>query len=739
MATTTGRELLVRSSSAALLDDNESPKRPRCTTACETCRRRKERCDGHQPCAQCRRRGVSASCHFVHRPGPESVTETSRSRKAAAASCGNKRNSVRGATVSSTSTRASMATGVPAPADHGPVASFLDDSAQHGQAHALAAATSPVGESTRMIQDHNGRFMFIGDSANLSFLQVIRRMVGQSLGSCSFVDDPLRYIMVEASPSSNGMAGPKCTLSPRVMAPPRPDLTLLDAERLVERYSLASSCVVDLFDEADIVRELPSWLSSGPGSSIPSPLMYLILAIGAQTSIEDRDALAASLFTQGRDLAAQRFLDDASIFTVQAYCLVSFYLLNAARRNAAFMYLGIAVRAAYALGLHRREIAAAFAPEERLSRERAWKVLRILDLLMSASLGRPPSTAETRDTEAQDSDYSASTDLCHIFEKILTDIYSRRMVTTEALSNIGAHHRRWAKRFYDGLGADHIQPHEALQGAAVPNIGLLHVKEAYYWTIILLTRPFLTDSVGEHIKRSMAASRLSSKASSPEPCTASDSNKTLIYACVDSAIRTIDLLTVIKGVDAVPKRLPFVVNSLFVAALVVGLSVFGDLWQMYSLEPRLAVARELLSQFSHDAIAQRNANIVEYLREACRSYIQRRTSQLMDDQSMEVGSMFGQIHLERSRAPTRQHSPRRSATSNIAGGTSAAREDLPSEADDGHGSVANDLGYLFDGPTDFASLPYPIMSPRTVWFDSFETNTPLFSTINHADNFLYAS
>ncbi len=48
----------------------------------------------------------------------------------------------------------------------------------------------------------------------------------------------------------------------------------------------------------------------------------------------------------------------------------------------------------------------------------------------------------------------------------------------------------------------------------------------------------------------------------------SASNKVLAHACVDSAIRTIHLLEVLLDFEDIPKRLPFVVNSIFVAALI---------------------------------------------------------------------------------------------------------------------------------------------------------------------------
>jgi hypothetical protein len=41
----------------------------------------------------------------------------------------------------------------------------------------------------------------------------------------------------------------------------------------------------------------------------------------------------------------------------------------------------------------------------------------------------------------------------------------------------------------------------------------------------------------------------------------------------------------------------------------------------------------------------------------------------------------------------------------------------------------------FDLPDDFANTPQPIMTPRTLWFNSFDENMPLFSTISNANDF----
>src|SRR6202012_3008262 len=97
----------------------------------------------------------------------------------------------------------------------------------------------------------------------------------------------------------------------------------------------------------------------------------------------------------GRQLAMFTLIDDPSLTTVQAFTLITYYMIAACRRNAAFTNLGVAVRAAYTLGIHLHETNVAFVRKEGISRERAWKSLRVCDLFLSASMGRPPATSET--------------------------------------------------------------------------------------------------------------------------------------------------------------------------------------------------------------------------------------------------------------------------------------------------------------------------------------------------------
>ncbi|KAF4502681.1 transcriptional regulatory [Fusarium agapanthi] len=429
-----------------------------------------------------------------------------------------------------------------------------------------------------LIQDGHGMFVFIGDAANLSFLQIIRRLVRDSLGPCVFTEDALQHLMVEAKPSDSSI----WLVSIMDDAPVMPEEA--EARYLVSWFFRSTSCVLNLFEEGQISESMASWYqkcSEEQEDKASVAVFFLIFAIGAQTCPENRDKEAEQYFNYGRFLTTSVIMDDISISAVQSNILITMYLLGASRRNAAFMYLGSAFRAAYALGIQRHDVNKHFKQSEYLVRERLWKVLRVLDLFMSASLGRPPSIHETRNT-GTDENCSASNDLCAIFEDILTNIYSPQKVSNSHLERISEHHRQWANKFPLGLATDSIKQSKFIDeadGKETPNIGLCHLKEAYCWTIMLLARPSLTKSASKHMYKA------SQDMSQWEPSTtATEPDQVLAFSCVDSAVRTVDLLKVMGDNREIPKRLPFVVNSLFVAELVLGTAYFNDLDHIFPLE-----------------------------------------------------------------------------------------------------------------------------------------------------------
>ncbi|TWU70582.1 hypothetical protein ED733_000685 [Metarhizium rileyi] len=495
-----------------------------------------------------------------------------------------------------------------------------------------AAATAL--DQSRLALDKKGRFMYLGDSANPSFLQSIRRLVRETQGPCPFVDDPLRPAMVEASPE-----GLPAWLDAGPDRKPRPVFTEEEAKHFAQQYCLCTNGVLDLFDKAVLLDQLPQAIAQDAVAlPLAKPIVYLVLAIGAQSSPRDLGEIAESCFNRGRYLSARYLMDDPSTLAVEAYILITLYLLAASRRNAAFMHLGLAVRAAYALGLHLEAVSLRFTPEEFKQRERIWKSLRSLDMLSSALLGRPPSTKETRNTASSKS-YSACNDLLSIMEDVLTNVYEQRQISAVTLSRVASRQRQWAAIFTRGLAADNIEPGEKMEGGCAPNFGLTHVKIVFHWTVMLLTRPFLSERVTAHARQSASGLRGTCQSWTP-----AESSRVLAHACVNSAIRTLALLEPLIHAWETPTRLPFTVSCVVHSALVIGLAHFGDMNTIFPLDKFMYTARSLLRQFSSDAVALRNSTIVQLLHEACQAYAERKHAAAMNIEGELITSLFGQLH-----------------------------------------------------------------------------------------------
>jgi len=97
--------------------------------------------------------------------------------------------------------------------------------------------------------------------------------------------------------------------------------------------------------------------SSPQEASSQSSLANLVLAIGAQgaPSGHVQTKIEKECLTLAQTVAFSGMLENPSLGMIKVFLLLAFYMLGACRRNAAFMYLGVAVRAAHALGLHNPE------------------------------------------------------------------------------------------------------------------------------------------------------------------------------------------------------------------------------------------------------------------------------------------------------------------------------------------------------------------------------------------------
>ncbi|KAL2831298.1 hypothetical protein BJY01DRAFT_254337 [Aspergillus pseudoustus] len=591
----------VSTSLIPTLDSHQGVERPtRRRKACDNCRRRKERCDGLQPCGRCKRRRVDGECRRLL-----PVCHSSQQQR--------KRSS--------------------------PATELLPTAAAQDFLHPNHDQSSPF--LTTICTD-----IFTSsstDSIVFHTTHLIRNSYGAyivALGPCTFTEEPPEGDLVDEHPTVSANEA-DVNVEPQRPSP-------ADARYYLKWYARATSCVFDLFAYDELEAEIIPWLDEPVSADARSCAYFLVLAIGAQCAPHDHETRADSYFSHGQYLASTKFIGTSSMPMVRIYCLIAMYLLNASRLNVASMHLSVATRAAQGLGVHRADISALFSATETSNRERVWKVLRVLDLFLSTCLGQQPSTTETRDTNTQQ-EYSASTDLCNIFEKILSEIYAKQDLSPTALQQVSRHHREWASRFRDGLMTDHISAEEessaTRDGNKQPNIGLCHPKEAYYWTILLVTRPYLLNLVQTHL--SCAAYSVRSPVTDnlyTYPGLDRESDSLLAHASVNSAVLSIDLLQGLLKAEEIPKRLPYVVNSVVNSALVLGLGFFADLDRLFPLNYAMGQGEKLLDRFqAHDPTAKWSLQIVQNLHNACNDFVKRRCERQLKRQRALAEGLFGEV------------------------------------------------------------------------------------------------
>ncbi|KAF4236675.1 hypothetical protein CNMCM6457_002045 [Aspergillus fumigatiaffinis] len=570
--------------------------------------------------------------------------------------------------------------------------------------------TAPVPKVARLLRDGQGKFMYIGDSASLSFLQSVRRIVSLSIGRCEFTEDTSRHSMLEAFQSSSAtQTGP-------LSAPPSND----KAQRLARQYVLATSPLLDLFDLEEFYPRLANWVGNPTGDEdTVSSIFYLVLAIGVQVSEINQD-LAEQYFVSGRQLAFSAFTETPSIYTIQSYVLISMYMLGACRRNGAFMNLGIALRAAYAVGIHRRDANALFCTRERRARERVWKSLRMMDLFLSASLGRPPATSDfdydIRDQatiageqqrpqpEAQLSQCVVA--LCRIFDRILTEVYMRQVVSINVAEMISNQHRAWVRNLPTFLSGQT----ERLSSKNLESmLAAAHVFGAYYWSIILLTRPFFIFRVSQYVR-----SKSDPAIGSNDPRASASRIALFSDACVYSALRCLNIVDDLSRFGALPRRLPFLINSVFNSAVVLGAAFFAEYDNLLPLEEGMDKSEKFLALFvPHDPHACRFYQIVKYLRGAVAEYVRRRNRQWMERRSKQVDQLFGQVGLTSEPSASNnndaisrsgeQSAPSPLSPEKLATGSLSAQG---AEHAASTGQSENDIWNTLCGPPGAASLPY---------------------------------
>lgn len=478
--------------------------------------------------------------------------------------------------------------------------------------------------------------MYIGDSASLSFLQTVRKFVTLAVGECDFTVDPQRHTILETVPSL-----------PMMLSSEFLPLKYDDVAYLARQYLLATAGLTDMLEMDTFWHELEEW-ANDPARDLHqrSCIFYLVIAIGAQVSFDaSRQMEAEQYYSRGRQLAFYNFTEAPSLMTVQAYTLISVYMLGACRRNGAFMNFGIACQATFALGMHVRYSKGTFDERETRARRYTWRSVRLLDSFFAASLGRPPATSDPEmmsNKDQPDKDGSGDfTDkvlsLATIYDRIVLEVYIKKAVSTRLAESISRQLQTWTEGLPTSLDLQALPSYDENR---LPEIlAATHIISTYHWAIILLTRPFLTSQILQDMARKKASrpgqpSKTRIKPDDP-------AIKMFADACVNSALKSLAAVENLIQYRTLPRRLPVLINAVCNIALVLGAAVFADQDKTFPLLSGLEQALHVLRHFTpHDPHASRYEQIISYLSDAVKKYIYGRDRQ-KGPRSKELSQSLG--------------------------------------------------------------------------------------------------
>ncbi|KAK7431949.1 hypothetical protein QQZ08_001568 [Neonectria magnoliae] len=395
--------------------------RQRAAEACNFCRTSKKRCSATAPCTACIRRGIEASCYLTHKPWgsrrnqdvsasplrQDSVSVSTGPLVAASASGPNR--ALRSGPPPDEAGRGQQPPSLPPVASPGwspssthnnaeqyrplsPSESRVDspDAVQSNTIASTRKLSFTRDPHARMLLNLRGNRVFIGEAASISFLQFIRDTVEEQIGPSQFTRNDKSQNMLETAPTTADTT-----------ASAAPNLEGLGKDEVLlhyEIYRAVTGGFLDVLAPSEVEALLdPSNTQSHVSNDGSLTMFDLVIAIGAQCKSPTAAQQVGQHYFQGaqrRSFAAM--LEDPDLDMVRAFILMTFYMLGHCRRNTAFLYLGIATRAAVALGLHRRDSYPDVNNDDDKFRLRVWMSLCIVDMLVSAILGRPPATLSLR-------------------------------------------------------------------------------------------------------------------------------------------------------------------------------------------------------------------------------------------------------------------------------------------------------------------------------------------------------
>ncbi|EED22426.1 C6 transcription factor, putative [Talaromyces stipitatus ATCC 10500] len=629
--------------------------RQRSSKACLPCQVSKIRCDSQTPCTSCLRRDRTSACIYVesHRRRRPRTHRTHELRFApfnhrAAGSPGSPR----------LRTSNEFATRNP---------EGNDDAEATQSVSEAPSVQSPECTESRLLLSSKGEKVYVGETSSLSFLQFLRGIMKQYMGPSAFTENGPLNIMLEADTNVNRNIAFEESLATK--------------QELIQTYFQVCSGFFDLFDKDDIMRLLQIETSSS-GRRInkeETAVLYLIIAIGGQCRGSNTSDFpyATKYSSMGQQYAFEGMLRDPSINMLRAFLLMAFYMLGACHRNAAYMYLGVASKAAAALGLHIGMQARGLSRDESKLRWRTYKSLRVFDLVVSFLLGRTtssvPSNYNDLSWKEHSDSHSVAVSAAYNGSVLLEEIVQRLKKVNNSFDVPTAEgFLQRLRQWIQGLPRDFRQipfddEQEITSEVRETAIGNIHVSCIYYFAIILTTRSFLISHLMSRLKES---SIITPDAISPLTGRAAEQKTSpqLAHVCISAATYMATMCEKAMVSDLLLRNMCIMKAWAFAAGLILGFSLFAydDVESRTETESAFQSARHVLRYLAnlspqamqyHEILTSFAEAIVKHRQQT--SSARQRIADRYIDCVLDIGmtTSMSSIHHRRGRSTDRGEYP----------------------------------------------------------------------------------
>ncbi|KAF0395517.1 nucleus protein [Gigaspora margarita] len=377
-------------------ESGDSHKRVKITTACDTCRRRKVKCDGASPCANCQRGGYQ--CTFSDssskRPrGPPKgfvalIEDRLHTIESLLVNLVNKDNTnelnkeikrERETTIEETTTSTRQRFSTFKIRHYSPSNSITTTNSLH---HLFIPSTPPAdmtgfSESPTLVASHSDELA--SDDEDILHQNLVSPNDANSLQSST-----LSFLINSNQPTGASYVDPPLPTSiPQLNKALSPDV----AQLLLEKYFNHFHPYFPIINRAKFVRHL-----SNPNvEDQPSPLLLnAIYAVGALFPPELPDSYSPKTFYDRARNMLDYFIDAPRLSTVQALILLCMVDQGKPTSYRPQTYSSMAIRMAQSMGLNRRN-GPVYQGKGRQTKKLVWWGCFIVDRLNSLATGDPLS------------------------------------------------------------------------------------------------------------------------------------------------------------------------------------------------------------------------------------------------------------------------------------------------------------------------------------------------------------